>query len=223
MEKIILNPFREVIVLFFYILIIVAILGLILLFSNFRIYVNNIKVSTENINRRTLGENYEIIIYWNIINKIPVLKIIITKEKLEKLEKLKLKNIIKKIDFSKIKEKNINKKRIKEIKKYKPQVEFIDLYINIGTEDAALTSCIVVIIGTILGITLKQPLANSDKNKFIINPVYANKNLLKLELNCIIKIKMLHIIYIIYILKKKRRDDKNVRTSNRRAYGYSYE
>ena len=206
--------------MFFYFLIIVAILVIILLFSNFKINIKNIKVSTEKINGRVLNDNYEIIIYWNIFNMLPILKIILTKEKLEKIN---IKNKISRIDFTKIKEKNIDKKKIKEIKKYKPRIEYINLYIDIGTEDAALTSCIVTIISSIFGIILKQPLANSKRNIFIINPVSTNKKLLKLELNCIIKIKMLHIIYIIYILKKKRRDDEYVRTSNRRTYGYSYE
>ena len=194
-----------------------------MLFSNLEIYIKNLNVSTDKINDRMLGDDYKITICLNVVKKLPILKIIITKEKLEKINFKNKLYKIKRVDLTKIKINKINKKKLKIIKKYRPQIEYIDLNMDIGTEDAALTSYIVTIIGAIFGITLKQSLTNSDNNKFVINPVYANKNILKLELNCIIKIKMLHIIYIIYILKKKRRDDKNVRTSNRRAYGYSYE
>lgn len=206
--------------MFFYVLIILAILVTILLFSEFKINIKNIKVSTEKIKGRVLGENYSIIVSWNILKKLPILKINITKEKLEELN---LQNKIKKIDITKIKFKGFDKKKIKEAQKYKPQIEYINLYMDIGLDNAVLTSYIVAIISTIFGITLKQQLAHSKENRFIINPIYSNKNLLNLELNCIFKIKLLHIIYIIYILKKKRRDDKYVRTSNRRTYGYSYE
>ena len=73
-----------------------------------------------------------------------------------------------------------------------------------------------------MGVLLRKQIANSKENRFIINPLYINKNLLNLELNCIFETKLIHIIYVIYILNEKRRDDKNVRTSNRRSYGYSY-
>lgn len=207
--------------MFFYVLIIIAILMIILLFSEFKINIKNVRISTEKINGRILNPNYKITICWNTLNRIPIKKIDITKEKLEKLN---IKNKIKNIDLSKIDLKgNLDKERLKDIKKYKPQIEYINLYMDIGLDNAALTSYIVAVVSSVLGITLSKQLENSDKNRFIINPVYTNKNLLNLELNCIFKIKMLHIIYIIYILNKKRRDDKNVRTSNRRAYGYSYE
>jgi hypothetical protein len=62
-----------------------------------------------------------------------------------------------------------------------------------------------------------------QKHKYTITPVYADKNIIKINLNCIIKIKMIHIICVLYILMKKRRVEKHERTSNRRTYDYSYE
>lgn len=65
---------------------------------------------------------------------------------------------------------------------------------------------------------------NVDPNKteFRIIPLYNFGNSIKFNLNCIISVKIVHIIYVIYILLKTRRR-KNERTSNRRSYDYSYE
>ena len=59
---------------------------------------------------------------------------------------------------------------------------------------------------------------------YTIEPIYQNKNIYKIQFNCIIQVKMVHIINVIYIFLKKGRSDLNERTtSNRRSYGYSYE
>ena len=52
---------------------------------------------------------------------------------------------------------------------------------------------------------------------------YINKNLLNIEISSIFQIKMIHIINTICIVNKKRKGDKNERTSNRRPYDYGYE
>ena len=197
----------------------------ILLLSNIRIEIKNLRISTEKYNGRFLDDNYKITISLWGLRKIHFLKIEITKEKLERLNiKNKIKNSMKKINIETLKNKSdLSFYNMKKAKKYLPKIAYINLIANIGTEDAILTSYIVAIIASIFGILLKNTIANSNKNIFIINPIYLNKNLLNLELNCIFETKLIHIIYIIYILNKKRRDDKNVRTSNRRSYGYSYE
>jgi len=70
--------------------------------------------------------------------------------------------------------------------------------------------------GIIFGIT------NPKKSEFIVKPLYNLGNSIKFNLNCIISVKVVHIIYVIYILLKKRRAS-NERASNRRSYDYSYE
>ena len=219
MEKIILDPYIEVIVLFFYILIILAILVVILLFSNLKVEIKNLNLSTENLKENLIADTYKISIILYVLKLIPIIKIDITKDK---LAKLRIKEKIKKVNIKRFKFEKIDKEQIKKINRFRPKIKYINLFINIGLEDVVITSYLVALLSSILGIMLKDTLKKFKDNKFIIHPVY-NKNLLKLKLNCIIEMKMIHIIYIIYILNKKRRDDKNVRTSNRRAYGYSYE
>ena len=62
----------------------------------------------------------------------------------------------------------------------------------------------------------------SKKKKFTVLPLYNIGNVIKINLNCIIDVKIVHIIYVIYILFKKGRN-VNERASDRRAYDYSYE
>lgn len=104
------------------------------------------------------------------------------------------------------------------------KVENLRLNIKLGTEDAALTSYIVVIISSIISIFLAKEIEefSHDKYEYQIVPVYADKNILKLSINCIISIKLVHIIYMIYVLMRKD-DEKYGRTSNRRTYDNSYE
>ena len=215
--------------MFFYILFFLGITIEIVLLSTIKIEIKNLKISTEKYNGRTLNNDYKFVISIWCIQKLRLLKIEITKNKLERIKlKDRLKKQFRKIDMEALlrqfkENKKIDIKTFKKIKKNMPKITYIDLIGNIGTEDAILTSYIVATIASILGIILRKSISLYKYNKFIINPVYINKNLLNLELNCIFEIKLIHIIYIIYILNQKRRDDKNGRTSNRRTYGYSYE
>ena len=209
--------------MFFYGIFIIVIIIEIILTSTIKIRIKNLKLSTEKYNGKLLDKEYQIIFKIFGLQRIKYLEIEFTKEKLEKI-KNKFKNINIKEVVNNIGEKiNIEYKDLKRIKKYTPKLKYINLKANIGIENAWLTSYIVPIISAILGVALNKQLSESNENKFIINPVYVNKNLLNLELHCIFETKVIHIIYIIYILNKRRRDDKNVRTSNRRSYGYSYE
>jgi len=212
--------------LFFYVLIFLFILLIeILLLSTLKIEINNLKISTEKYKERFIDEDYKITISLWGLRKIRFFNLEITKEKLENFRiKDKIKINLNKIDLKKIKEKsNIGFKNLRKIRRYTPKIDYIDLVAIIGLDDAILTSYIVVLISSIIGLLLRRPIEESKENRFIITPIYINRNLLNLELNCIFETKLIHIIYIIYILNKKGRVNKNVRTSNRRSYGYSYE
>ena len=149
------------------------------------------------------------------------------------LKKIKIAEInLKKIDLKSDKVKNrlqnqfkgnkFNLDTVKRISKVNYIIEKLNLKVYIGTEDAAITA-----VSTGVGYTIISNFINgktlSYKNiKYKIFPIYQNKNILKLELDSIITLKMEKIIDIIKIIKKGR-VDKNGRTSNRRAYAYSNE
>ena len=208
------------ILVFFICALILLIIGFIL--SSISVDVKKVYISNCN-NDNKLNYDYEIDIKLHLFNFIKVLSITIDKEKIAKLD---LKNKIKKVNFKKIQKEVIPKEEAKEIiKKLNIELKKFDLKLQIGTIDVIFTTAIVTLLASGIGIGLANIIKEykNERYNYEIYPIYQNKNLIKIELNCIIKVKMVHIISIIYLLLKKRRVEKNGRTSNRRAYDYSYE
>ena len=222
MEKIILKLLEEAIILFFLFLIFfICIVTILLIFSEIEININNIRFTSNKVKGRHLKENYEVEIKIYILKLIKILNIQITKSKLEKLKlESKLKDIENKLLRKNIK---VDINILETIKQLNLIIKNLDLKVEIGTENAATTSIIFAVISSVIPIILRNKIKDIEKQKINIIPVYTNENLLNIQLDCIFNVKMIHIIYIIYILSKKRRDEKNVRTSNRRSYGYSHE
>lgn len=181
--------------------------------------------------QRHINKNYKVKLKLCILGEIPIINIDITKKKLEKLN---IKEKIKEIDAKILKDKNnFDKKLMENIKALKINLKEADIKIELGTENAALTALIVPFISTILSTVFSRSIKKSksfSKNikktknqKYVVNPIYINENLVNISISGIFEIKMIHIINIIYIYRKKEGEDKNERTSNRRSYDYSYE
>jgi len=96
--------------------------------------------------------------------------------------------------------------------------------IEVGTENAIATSYLVATIASIISIFLAHNVKpeNAKNFKYKTTPRYGNQNFIKMETNCIIAIKMVHIISTIYRLIK-RSGKKYDGASNRRSYGYGNE
>ena len=170
---------------------------------------------------RQLNKDYKIAIRWYILSKIPIMKFNINKTK---MEKIKIKEKIRNIDFKILEEQGkIDVKKLKTLKELKMKIKSVNLNLEIGTENAALTSILVPVISTVIAIVLRKKVRKYENQIFIINPAYLNQNLLNISLSGIFEIKINHIINMIYILNKKEGVNKYERTSNRRSYDYSYE
>lgn len=170
---------------------------------------------------RHLNKDYKIAIRWYILSKIPIMKFNINKTK---MEKIKIKEKIRNIDFKILEEQGkIDVKKLKTLKELKMKIKSVNLNLEIGTENAALTSILVPVISTVIAIVLRKKVRKYENQIFIINPAYLNQNLLNISLSGIFEIKINHIINMIYILNKKEGVNKYERTSNRRSYDYSYE
>lgn len=200
--------------LFAFILILV-----IIYFSKIQVQIINLKFSS--IMPRHLNKDYKIAIRWYILSKIPIMKFNINKTK---MEKIKIKEKIRNIDFKILEEQGkIDVKKLKTLKELKMKIKSVNLNLEIGTENAALTSILVPVISTVIAIVLRKKVRKYENQIFIINSVYLNQNLLNISLSGIFEIKINHIINMIYILNKKEGVNKYERTSNRRSYDYSYE
>lgn len=183
--------------------------------------IQNLKISTNE--KPHLNKEYQIKMVVYTLGFIPVLKIKLNGKKIINNQKLqeKIKQQKTKIIENKA---NVDKELIKSLKNIKTEIKEINLKISIGTENAALTAFTIPVISTFIAIFLsKQIKKYNDKQVFLVEPVYLDKNLLNIEISSIFQIKMIHIINTICIVNKKRKGDKNERTSNRRPYDYGYE
>lgn len=223
-------------------LLIISIIILLIITIKIQIKIENLQYHSEKqLQKNTLGknqkthlnQNYKAIIRIYTLGKIPILKIKVTKSKIDKFNskthiEQKIQEKIKQQDFSKLREKYNLKIDIKQIaKSLFLSIDKINLKIEIGTENAVLTSFLIPTISTILSLLIAKSQEEKHekiiKQHFQIIPIYQNKNLINFSLEGIFELKMIHIITTICILKKKRRVDKHERTSNRRSYDYSYE
>lgn len=221
MEKLI-KSFKEAILLvFLFVLLFVIIVAIILVFSRIQIEIVNFKFCSQT--SRHINKDYKIVVKLSAFGMLPIFKISLTKEK---LEEMKVKEKFKNIDFTALEKKvPLDKDWLQIIKKLDILIRNINLHIDIGTENAVLTSIIVPAISTVIAIILRRKVKKFENQIFIMNPVYQNQNLVNIEFSGIFEIKMSHIINIIYIfMKKEKKGVKEYeRTSNRGAYGYSYE
>ena len=228
----------------FFVIITMALVCIIVIFnSSFKLSISKLKIDTENGNI-----DYEIKFGLYFMKKIRIIGLKLNKDKQEKIKRIiqKLQNskLIKKLSKTSIKKipLKLEKKLEREIlfnnikplklakiifKNLKIEILKFKMNLQIGLEDVIITSSLITIISVIVPIILRltnKYIKNINNYRYKILPIYGNKNVLKLDLDCIINLKLVHIINIIYIIvKMKRRSDKNERTSNRRSYDYCHE
>lgn len=152
--------------------------------------------------------NLDIKIFFSLFNKV---NIIIYKNKMN------LNKMINKAFSRSIKD---YKKYVNIVKNSEYKIEELKIGIDIGADDVILTTFGVFILSNIISIlTLYlNDKMNHQNVKYFVRPSY-NKILFQVDLHSIISIKLTHIIYIIYRIKRERRNN-NVRSSNRKSYGF---
>lgn len=207
------------------ILLIISILLILILLSitlNIKIEIENLKITLPKEIKKMINEQSKILMKIYILKKIKISEIDLKKIK---MNDTKVKNRLDKIKKRIIKDnKNIkfNINAIEVLRENKFKIEKMDLKINIGLEDAAITAITVGIISLLISIILKNKINNLKIQKYQINPIYENKNFLKVEFDGIFEFNIANIIDIIKVLKKGR-VNKYDRTSYRRSYAYSNE
>ena len=195
-----------------------------LIFSNIEIEINKLYFDSNNIEKDKL-ETYLFYIRLKLLSKITWFKIKIDSNKIRNSKIIKNK-ILPKLSNKDLLKNNKEILKIKNIEKLDIKIEKLDLDIKVSLSDSIITAFSVVIITTIISIVLARKIDEYNKNKYIyiVSPVYKNKPTFKVKLNCIIDIKIVHIINVIYMLIKKKRSVKyDERTSNRKSYVRSNE
>ena len=200
-------------------LFIFLIIILIIITTKIKIEIQNLKFST--ITKPHLNNKYQIKIKIYTFGTLPIFN----KKINQILKNQKVKEKIKEEQTKIIENKaNIDKELITSLKNIRTEIKEINLKISIGTENASLTAFVIPVISTFIATFFsKQINKYNNKQSFLVTPVYIDQNLINIEGSGIFEIKMIHIINTICIVNKKRKGDKNERTSNRRSYDYGYE
>ena len=210
-----------ILVLFLFgLIILIGITAILIIASTLHIQIKNLSISNMQTKNNT---KYAIIFSIYFANKIKYIwfnlnskraKKIYSKVQLEKIDLKKFKKVFKLSD-------------LKELTKLHLKISDLNLEMNIGTKSPLVTSFLVVTISYAISLLLPHLVNNLKDNRYFYNikPLYYNKELYKINLDCIIEIKMVHIINVIYyiFLKKGRRKNERSTTSNRKSYAYSHE
>lgn len=215
--------------LFFYILLIIIILFLILGFSEIKIILENFEFNINNI--ETINSKK-----WNVsdyrgklglyfLGKVKIISFNLNNNKYK--NKFKKDYIKEKIEKAKIFNKNKDKKQKvlikKAIKKLLKQIKIdkINLKICVDTTSVSITSYIVAIISTIISNIIRTGIKkfNHEKHSFEVSPIYKNENYLYVKFNCIISIKVVHIINMFKLIGGKNNERSSNRRFNVNCYG----
>ncbi len=208
------------------ILILISLMFLILCLSNLEVEIEKLWFDSTNKKHKRLSD-YDIFIRIKLFDKITWFKFKIDDDKMVKMKNSKFLNskMFKKFNNIQNVKKFIsrNKKEIfnlKNLKELDINIKKLNLKMKLSALDNIITSFGVAIISSIISIILARSIKEYDKDKYYyrVTPIYEYKPILKIKLNCIIDVKIVHIMNIIYILLKKRSVENNERTSNRRTY-----
>ena len=210
---------------FLFIMWIILIITLIILTARIEVKIVNLVINSQN--KEHIPNGYEFIIKLKIFGTIPIIKFTLNKNKLRKIQQsLKTNEKVKQLEKDIIQNKDkFDAQIIKGLKDFGKgiYIETLNLEIELGTEDAFVTSMLVAIFSSILSIGFSRIRVREKNIVYEIKPVYKNENSIKIEISGIFQIKLIHIINTIYVLNKKGGRKNHERTSNRRSYDYSYE
>ncbi|HCQ55104.1 MAG TPA: hypothetical protein DIU30_02005 [Clostridiales bacterium] len=166
---------------FLFILVIFTILIIAIHTSKIGIDIKNLIIDTDA--EEKINEDGKIYVYLLLFNKIKLFR--------KNVRNIPMKDVkfeTSDFDIKIFKNKDIKINYLELIQNINIDIKNIDLNVNIGTEDAGITAILVGILAGILGIIIKKP-------KYQILPIYANRNLLKINLNGIFTIYLMHYIY----------------------------
>ena len=210
---------------FLFILLILLIITLSIVTSKIEIKLMPFILNSKK--HKYVDDQSKVIIKLKLFEIIPIIKFTITNQKLKRLQKLfKMNEKIEKIERDIIQNKDkIDVQLLAVAKEIGKSIEIkkLELAMELGTENAFLTSMLVAIFSSIIAIGISRTNVKEKDVLYEIKPIYTSQNFVKIAISGIFQIKMVHIINIIYVLNKKGGMKNNERTSNRRSYDYSYE
>jgi len=196
--------------LFFLIISVILIMLFIIIFSEIKLIVKSVEIT----NKENKNEDFKCRLGLYFLGKIKWLSINLNNKKLKNINNKENINKFIKIKNSQENSKLINKKYIKCLIK-NIKIDKLNLKMCVDAKNVILTSYLVAIISIIISYIIKNNAKKVNKkyHTFQVLPIYKNQNYIYVKLNCIISIKVVHIINMIKLMG----GNKNERTSNRRV------
>lgn len=200
------------------------ILGILFLFQLIIIlfYLSTLELEIKDIKYDSLQKenNFLIFVRLKFLNKLTWAKIKIDNNGIERYKEIN-KKLLNKITID-LKKEILQSKSLIKIEKLDFVLKRINLKIELDLFEPVSTALTCGILSTVLSIIFAKRIEKFSKEKcnYKIEPIFSNKPQLKLCLNCIISIKMVHIINTVYMLFKKGSEKDGKQASNRRTYAY---
>ncbi len=177
---------------------------ILILLSTLQVEIQNLEVGNIKEEKQT---KYQIKITFYFLEKIPIFWLRFNERKLKEIYTNKQ---LQKIDFKKMRKEIPLKQAFQILKILRIRIKKLKLQIAFGTGDAILTSYLIAIIGSIIGILLPhitQPKQRKECHYFV-TPIYQEKNLYHIYVDSIICVKMVHIISIVCVFRSKKLQPK---------------
>ena len=168
---------------FLFVLVIIVILSIAVHTSRVGIEIENLIINTEANKGDKINKESKIYVYLVLFGKIKLFK---KDVKNMKPPSFKIKNTD--IDIKILKGKDVVINYVEMFKNIDIDIKMIDLNMQTGTQDAAITAILTGIISSMLGIIIKKP-------KYEIIPIYSNKDFIKIRLEGIFSIYLMQYIY----------------------------
>lgn len=195
------------------IIIFISLIMFILILSNIKLEIKKLHIS--NVNKK-IEVDFVLKMGIYLFNKLKIIAFTI--------DNFKISNLLKsgKIDIKKLKDNPaVNKEILKALKYNEFKIEYFKLEGDFSTFNTVLSAGIYATINAIIPIII----ATKVNGKYIndIQFLNVNENIINVNLNCIISVKIVNIINILHYLKKKGGRENNGKSSDRRSYAYSNE
>ena len=158
---------------FLFLLIVLLILSFAVYTSRIGVQIENLRIDTEKPKGEKFNKDSKIYIYWLFFGKFKLFK-----KNIRNFDKQKIKFQNKDLDIKFFKDRDIKIDYKDLLQKIDIYFNRIDLNVQLSTQDAALTAILTGIVASGLGIIIRKP-------KYEIIPIYANRNFVKIKVDCI--------------------------------------
>lgn len=208
--------------LLLYFILFIIIVFLVLIFSKFKIIIDVLEYNTENINKKLVYKG-KVALYF--LGKIKIFSKKFNSQENNHIISKKYAN--KRIELLK---KNCNYGITGQTKKIKKIVNILisniiierfETHIVLDTENASVTSYLVASISAVIPCLIKKHIRKYKSKLFNwkVLPRYQNSNYISLKLNCIISIKIVHIINMFKLIGGMKNEGTSNRKLNADCYG----